>query len=218
MREKWRARRPSPAMIVSIIALVFALAGTGVASVATISALSKKDKKKVKNIANNQINQRAPGLSVASAKNADNAANATNATNATNANAVDGMSGATFKRTYTTTTAFENVLTIDGLTIRARCVDAGGVNPDELDLEAVSGAENSEVSMQSVSSSDGAETDIDLDFDAGDTFDLVPFEGNGSGSVVYSTDGGSIVTVNYYGAEVIFGLGCQTAGVGFGNS
>jgi hypothetical protein len=199
-------------MIVSIIALVFAVAGTGVASVATISALSKKDKKKVKNIANNQITQRAPGLSVASAKNADNA------TNASNANAVDGMSGATFKRTYTTTTAFENVLTIDGLTIRARCVDAGGINPDELDLEAVSGAENSEVSMQSISSTDGPETDIDLDFDAGDSFDLVPFEGNGSGSVVYSTDSGSAVTVNYYGAEVIFGLGCQTAGVGFGNS
>src|SRR5919106_605069 len=57
MREKLRGRRPSPAMIVSIIALVFALAGTGVASVATISALSKKDKKKVKNIANNLADQ-----------------------------------------------------------------------------------------------------------------------------------------------------------------
>jgi hypothetical protein len=84
MREKLRGRRPSPAMIVSIIALVFALAGTGVASVATISALSKKDKKKVKNIAknqaDNQITARAPGLSVASANNA-NSANSANAAN-----------------------------------------------------------------------------------------------------------------------------------------
>jgi hypothetical protein len=211
-------RRPSPAMVVAIFALVFAVAGTGVASVATISALSKKDKKKVKNIANSQITQRAPGLAVGSAKSADNAANATNATNATNAANVDGLSGSTFKRTYIATTSFENVLTIDGLTLRARCVDAGGANPDELDLEAVSGVEDAEVSYNVISATDGAETDIDLDFDAGDTFDLVPFEGNGSGSVVFSTDSGSAVTVNYYGTEVVFGLGCQTAGVGFGTS
>jgi hypothetical protein len=81
MREKLRARRPSPAMIVSVIALVFALAGTGIASVATISALSKKDKKKVKNIAKNQadtqITARAPGLSVKHAGDADSAGTGT---------------------------------------------------------------------------------------------------------------------------------------------
>lgn len=71
MREKLRGRRPSPAMVVSIFALVFALAGTGVASVATISVLSKKDKKKVKTIANNQITKRSSGLTVAKAKDAD---------------------------------------------------------------------------------------------------------------------------------------------------
>jgi hypothetical protein len=65
-------RRPSPAMVVAIVALIAALGGTAVAG----GALNKK---KVKNISNNQITQRAPGLSVASAKSADNATTATRA-------------------------------------------------------------------------------------------------------------------------------------------
>ena len=51
-------RRPSPAMVVAIVALIAALGGTAIAG----GALNKK---KVKNISNNQITQRAPGLSVA---------------------------------------------------------------------------------------------------------------------------------------------------------
>ena len=57
-------RRPSPAMLVAIAALIVALGGTAVAG-------GVLNKKKVKNISNNQITQRAPGLSVASAKNSD---------------------------------------------------------------------------------------------------------------------------------------------------
>jgi hypothetical protein len=72
MREK----RPSAPMVLSIIAVVFSLAGTGAASVATISALSKKEKKQTRNIAKNEIGKAAPGLSVANALNAQNAANA----------------------------------------------------------------------------------------------------------------------------------------------
>jgi hypothetical protein len=67
MREK----RPSAPMVLSIIAVVFSLAGTGAASVATISVLSKKEKKQTRNIAKDEIRKAAPGLSVASAKNAD---------------------------------------------------------------------------------------------------------------------------------------------------
>jgi hypothetical protein len=213
-------RRPSPAMIVAIVALIAALGGSAVAG-------GVLNKKKAKNIANNVVTQRAPGLSVASAKSADsatsatsatNATNANNATNATNAANVDGMSGATFKRTYITTTAFENVLTIDGLTVRARCIDAGGVNPDQLDLDAVSGVENSEISADLVGTGDSAQHNIDLDFDAGDAFDMRPGDlASSSGSIVFSTDT-SVVTVNYYASEVFLGLGCQTAGVGFGTS
>jgi hypothetical protein len=60
-------------MVVSIIALVFALAGSAVAGVATVSVLSKKEKKQTTNIARNEINKAAPGLSVANATNAQSA-------------------------------------------------------------------------------------------------------------------------------------------------
>ena len=58
-------------MVVSIIALVFAQAGSAAAGVATISVLSKKEKKQTRNIARDEINKAAPGLSVASAANAN---------------------------------------------------------------------------------------------------------------------------------------------------
>jgi hypothetical protein len=80
--ERLRGSKPSPAMVVSIIALVFALAGSAAAGVATISVLSKKEKKQTRNIAKDEIRKAAPGLSVA---------NATNATNAQNANALSGV-------------------------------------------------------------------------------------------------------------------------------
>lgn len=73
MRNMLR-RRPSPAMIVALVALSVALAGTAVAGVATISALDKHETKKVKKLArkqaNKRITKRAPHLSV---KNADTA-------------------------------------------------------------------------------------------------------------------------------------------------
>jgi hypothetical protein len=72
MREK----RPSAPMVLSIIAVVFSLAGTGAASVATISALSKKEKKQTRNIADSEIAKKAPALSVVNAATAANAANA----------------------------------------------------------------------------------------------------------------------------------------------
>ncbi len=105
-----------------------------------------------------------------------------------------------------------------GLTVRARCIDAGGVNPDQLDLDAVSGVNNSEVTVDLVGTGDSPQHDLDLDFDAGNAFDMRPGDlANSSGTLVFSTDT-SVVTVNYYSAEIIFGLGCQTAGVGFGTS
>jgi hypothetical protein len=61
--------RPSPAMVIAVVALIVALGGTAIAG----GALNNK---KVKNISNNQITQRAPGLSVSHAKTADSATNA----------------------------------------------------------------------------------------------------------------------------------------------
>lgn len=72
--------RPSPAMLVAIVALVAALGGGAVAGVA-VTALNKKEKKQVTKIAKQQgkkqatkqINKREPGLNVNSARSADNA-------------------------------------------------------------------------------------------------------------------------------------------------
>jgi hypothetical protein len=71
--KRLRGSKPSPAMVVSIIALVLALAGSAAAGIATISVLSKKEKKQTRNIAKDEIKKAAPGLSVANATNAQNA-------------------------------------------------------------------------------------------------------------------------------------------------
>jgi hypothetical protein len=73
-KEEWMKRvfrRPSPAMIVAIVALIAALGGSAIAG----GVLTKKKVNKI-------ITNRAPGLSVAHAKTADSATSATNASNA----------------------------------------------------------------------------------------------------------------------------------------
>lgn len=59
-----KGARPSPALVVAVMALVAALAGSAVAEVATTSKLAKKDRKQVRKIAkkvsNNQINKQFP--------------------------------------------------------------------------------------------------------------------------------------------------------------
>jgi hypothetical protein len=96
MRSRLRGHRPSPALVVSVLALTVAVAGTAMAGVATISVLNKQEKKQAKKIANKQIQKKAPGLSVASAANATNATNAANATTAANANTLDGLDSSAF--------------------------------------------------------------------------------------------------------------------------
>jgi hypothetical protein len=102
MREK----RPSAPMVLSIIAVVFSLAGTGAASVATISVLNKQEKKQTRKIAKKEIRKAAPGLSVA---------NATNAQNATNANNLGGQPASFYAPATTLRTALVDANgTVDG--------------------------------------------------------------------------------------------------------
>jgi hypothetical protein len=68
-------RRPSPSLVISIVALVVALTGTAVAGVATISKLSKSEKTKVRGLADQEIDKKAPGLSVKSATTAGDVTN-----------------------------------------------------------------------------------------------------------------------------------------------
>jgi len=96
--------RPSPALVVAIVALVAAVAGTAIAQEATTSA-KPVTKKKVKKIARKQINKLAPGLSVANADNATNATNAENAQTAENANQLGGVPAAAHLRNVEIVTA-----------------------------------------------------------------------------------------------------------------
>ena len=68
---------PPPVILVAVVALMAALAGSSVAEVATTAKLSKGERKQVgkiaKKTANTQIKKKAPGLSVASAENSGNA-------------------------------------------------------------------------------------------------------------------------------------------------
>jgi hypothetical protein len=87
-----KGRRPSPAMIVAVTALIVALAGTAMAAPTAIkSILNKKEKKQVKNISKNQVNALAPGLSVKHANTAGSADTAKRADVATNADALGGQ-------------------------------------------------------------------------------------------------------------------------------
>ena len=72
-----RPTRPSPAVVVAILALVAAVAGTAVAD--PLGAISKLTKKKVVRIAKTQIAHAAPDLSVAHADTAGRADTAGNA-------------------------------------------------------------------------------------------------------------------------------------------
>ena len=78
-------RRPSPAMVVAMIALIAALAGTAIAA----APVTKKTVNKI-------INNRAPGLSVSHAKTADTATSANNATTLNNLNANDLATAGSF--------------------------------------------------------------------------------------------------------------------------
>ncbi len=75
--------RPSPAMIVAVVALSFALVGSAVAGTDAIDRAINKSKVKTiaKKQASKQIDEKAPGLSVANAVTAQNATNATTAAN-----------------------------------------------------------------------------------------------------------------------------------------
>lgn len=80
-----RMGKPSPAMLVAAIALVFAMAGTAIAGPdAASSAITKKKVKKIaKKQANKRITQREGELRVAHAREANFAVDANNAVNAT---------------------------------------------------------------------------------------------------------------------------------------
>jgi hypothetical protein len=158
-------RKPSPATVISIVALVFAVAGTAVAGVATISVLNKKEKKQTRNIAKQEIKKAAAGLSVANATNAINATNAVNATNATNAASATTAENAgqadnstkvnsvavesVIYRQNATTDNPQTIVDLGGLTLAANC-NGGG-----LTLNARTSVSNATLSSAAIDTATG---------------------------------------------------------------
>ena len=159
MRRIKRAK-PSPALLVAVVALVAALAGTAIGGVA-VTSLSKKDKKQVTKIAkkqgkkqaNKQIDKKAPGLSVASA---------TNAGNAGNADTVNDLSVQRLFAQVGTNGATKTLLNAGGLRITLGC--PGG----QLDIDGISQVNNSRILVRGVT---GAEFG-GVDFDSGASLNL----------------------------------------------
>jgi hypothetical protein len=87
MRRHIDGWRPSPGLLVGVLALVAAVAGTAVAGPGATT--SKLTKKKVVQIADQEINKLAPGLSVAHAESANTATHADSATSADKAASAD---------------------------------------------------------------------------------------------------------------------------------
>jgi hypothetical protein len=109
-----RIKRPSPALVVAILALVAAIA-------VPAFALTKKEKRVVRNVANAQITKRAPRLTVASAQTA------TQAQNATRANGVKPIKVSFAAPSGTPATAFVNER---GVRISGECTAPGEAKLD----------------------------------------------------------------------------------------
>jgi hypothetical protein len=87
MSKRFRIASPSPAMIVAIIALCFAVTGTGIAAIGTFGKKEKQQIRKIaRKIADKRITLRAPNLSVKSAGTAGSAVTADSAKLAGRAN------------------------------------------------------------------------------------------------------------------------------------
>jgi len=96
-------RLPSPALVISVIALTAAIGGGAFAIAASDN---KKDKKIAKKVANKQIKKKAPGLSVLHAQTADTATTATTADTATTATTANSAKNADNATTTDAVTSF----------------------------------------------------------------------------------------------------------------
>ncbi|HXO09269.1 MAG TPA: hypothetical protein VN880_14610 [Solirubrobacteraceae bacterium] len=213
-------RGPSPALVVSVVALVVALGGTSYAafSLPKNSVGSKQLKKnavttsKIKNnavttskIKNGSVTAskiNTSGLTVPNAQNANhansadsatNAANAANATNATNANNATTVGGKQVKQFFVNdpaSTANTAVLTVDGVTINGGC-DAG-TNP-QLTIQNDSGKGGM---LGGLSVRNAATTTVVVTNFTSTPVDLTNGS-NGGGFVTAELANGNVVSVQY---------------------
>jgi hypothetical protein len=137
--QRIRTSRPSPALIVAVLALVAVFAGSAIAGTgASTSALTKP---KVKKIARKQINKLAPGLSVANAQSATTAANGATGYGSFNPNGtvqggaltMDNLTQSTVAPSvYCEDQAFKTVIASGGLTTGGTPAEVSAVSNETL--------------------------------------------------------------------------------------
>ena len=194
---KRRLRAPSPALVISLIALFVALGGTSYAAI-TLPRNSVGAKQLRKNavtavkikkgsVTAAKINTR--GLNVPSAKHA------TTADSATSAATVGGQTVKVIQWKAPPGTATQTIFSAEGLTITGSCdassnitVDAKGTN-----------AQNSEFRLQGNASATAFFKNVHQ-FSDTNSVSLVDGDGahrEGSGQIVYATVDGHVVTISY---------------------
>lgn len=221
-----RIPRPSPAVLVAVLALAAALAGTAIAGPdATTSALTKSKVMKIATkqaskqinalapgIADEQITRRAPGLAVATAANADNAAHAASADSAANAAAVDGNIVRRVAHLSGDVTD-QQVLDLTGLQLDVTC--AGG-NEDLDATTTVPGGEISIIREDAGGTNPGSA--INDNFGPGDTVQ-VSNAANSSDNVInlrYTGGDGRVVVAELVTEDDIGVNNCVVSGFAIG--
>ena len=200
-------RRPSPAMIVAMIALCLGLGGSAIAA----SDLTKKDVKKIaKKVANKQIKKKAilkkdeGKLNVNSAKTAGTAGAAATAGN------VNGVVLTKVNFVANEVTGDTTIFSGGGLTLTASC--AAGA---ELGLEATTSKADSSINVTVTDINDTIESDgiVDGNFDD-ESFDMhLSNDGNGERiAFVYDAPDGTAVTGVLTADENGTGGDCQVHG------
>lgn len=212
--------KPSPALLVAVIALVAALVGTAIGGVA-VTSLNKSERKQVKKIAKKQGNKQAkkqikkqePGLNVNSAKSADEAAAADNAS------AINGQTVVPINhRSNEVTNA--GLASLNGITIRVSCDSSGTESIDA--VTAIPGGEISAISNDASGTTNNASElvgESDDNFIPGDPFEAGPgsrFPSERQYTLTYSGPDDRNVTAVFVTEDGIGDSDCVVSGFAIG--
>ena len=186
-------RRPSPALVLAIVALIAALGGTAFAK-------GHPDKKADKKLIKSQINKLAPGLSVG------------HATTANSANTVGGLSFGKFDYRAAANSSTVTIATFGNVVLLGECPSG------TTDLFATSNGPTLVFKSSNISEGDDPTDNSDDNLDAGEFEDLnfndaIPGLDEVSGTFDSVSPGGS-VTTGQFGTEDGEFADCQAFGTG----
>ena len=202
------SRRPSPAIIVAVVALAFAMVGTAIAGTDGLS--NKITKSKVKKISKKQATKQLKAN--VSGSHVNQADDATNATNATNADEVGGnkIVQIDFRPAGA---AQATILDLNGLQMKSDC---NGTN-DTITAETT--VANSEIYFNTVRAGLSETSGNDNDFNPGESINLHPGQTSRElvGQIRYVSGTGNSVVVQWGSGSDIPGATCLTFGYAIGN-